>query len=73
MRYVEEMSGGVNSWGHGHHHHHHKKSESLKDINGDDDKDGITSETLSEKISETASGESLKSEKESESSHLRKV
>ncbi|KAJ9563509.1 hypothetical protein OSB04_008669 [Centaurea solstitialis] len=68
VRYVEEMSGGVGSWGHGHHHHHHKKSESLKDINGDDHKDG----SISEKISETASGESVKSEKQSESSHLRK-
>ncbi|KVH97488.1 Zinc/iron permease [Cynara cardunculus var. scolymus] len=72
VRYVEDMSGGVNSWGHGHHHHH--KSESLKDSKGDDDnseEDGSTSET-SEKIAEIASGESLKSEKQSESSHLRK-
>lgn len=80
VRYVEDMSGGVNSWGHGHHHHNHnhnhnhKKSVSLNDINGDDDNsngenlDGSTSETP-EKI---ASGESLNSDKQSESSHLRK-
>ncbi|KAI3731663.1 hypothetical protein L1987_62852 [Smallanthus sonchifolius] len=37
VRYVEERSGGVDSWGHHHHHHHHKKTESLQDINGDDD------------------------------------
>lgn len=36
VRYVEERSGGIDSWGHGHHHHHHKKTESLQDINGDD-------------------------------------
>ncbi|KAK9051188.1 hypothetical protein SSX86_027814 [Deinandra increscens subsp. villosa] len=62
VRYVEERSGGVNSWGHGHHHHHHKKNESLQDVNGDDDK----------RLSETASAESLKTEKQSESSVLRK-
>ncbi|KAD4982957.1 hypothetical protein E3N88_19628 [Mikania micrantha] len=60
VRYVEERSRGVTSWGLGHHHHHHKKNE--QDINGDDDK----------KISEASSVESVKSEKQSESSLLLK-
>ncbi|KAK2986659.1 hypothetical protein RJ640_010115 [Escallonia rubra] len=33
VRYVEEMSGGVNAWSHGHHHHHRKNSDKLKDDN----------------------------------------
>ncbi|KAK1412095.1 hypothetical protein QVD17_33078 [Tagetes erecta] len=66
VRYVEERSGGVDSWGHGHHHHHHKKTESLQGTNDGDDKrknpavDG-------KNLSETASGESLNPEKPSES------
>ncbi|XP_076929645.1 IAA-alanine resistance protein 1-like [Bidens hawaiensis] len=62
VRYVEERSSGADSWGH--HHHHHKKNESVQDINikGDGNK----------KLSETASDESLKSEKQSEPSVLRK-
>ncbi|KAM7463366.1 hypothetical protein LguiA_031487 [Lonicera macranthoides] len=36
VRYVDEMSGGVNAWNHGHHHHHNKNSKKLK---GDDDVD----------------------------------
>lgn len=34
VRYVDEMSGGVNAWNHGHHRHHNKNSKKLK---GDDD------------------------------------
>ncbi|KAH6830967.1 ZIP metal ion transporter family [Perilla frutescens var. hirtella] len=30
VRYIEEFSGGVNDWSHGH-HHHHKHSNKLKD------------------------------------------
>ncbi|KAK3004830.1 hypothetical protein RJ639_019331 [Escallonia herrerae] len=33
VRYVEETSGGVNAWSHGHHHHHRKNSDKLKDDN----------------------------------------
>lgn len=66
MRYVEEMSGGVDSWGHGHHHHHHKKTD-----NGGDDKH--KNPTIDDKnLSETASVESINPEKPSESV-LRKV
>ncbi|KAI7727137.1 hypothetical protein M8C21_008089, partial [Ambrosia artemisiifolia] len=63
--YVEERSGGVDSWGHGHHHHHHKKTESLQDINGDDD--NIKKPTDVKDTSETASVESSEPEKQSES------
>ncbi|GKC50170.1 IAA-alanine resistance protein 1 [Tanacetum coccineum] len=59
VRYVEARSGD-NSWGHGHHHHHHKKSEPVQNVNGDDEK------------SSEPSGESLETEKQSESSVLRK-
>lgn len=35
VRYVEDSSGGIGSWSHGHHHHHHhKQNKKLKD---DDD------------------------------------
>lgn len=51
VRYVEERSRGVNSWGHGHHHHHHhKKNESSHDVNNDDKN---TSETSSDKSLKT--------------------
>ncbi|XP_071724184.1 IAA-alanine resistance protein 1-like [Rutidosis leptorrhynchoides] len=30
VRYVEENSGGANTWGHGHRHHHHKSSQKKK-------------------------------------------
>ncbi|XP_027342430.1 IAA-alanine resistance protein 1 isoform X2 [Abrus precatorius] len=33
VRYVEENSGGANSWTHGHHHHNHQKKKKLKDDN----------------------------------------
>lgn len=69
MRYVEARSGD-NSWGHGHHHHHHKKSEPVQDVNTDDE--NSEKMTSGEKSSEP-SGESLKTEKISESSILRKV
>lgn len=36
MRYVEENSGGANSWGHGHHHHNHNSKKKLKDDNNSD-------------------------------------
>ncbi|KAI3818362.1 hypothetical protein L1987_12167 [Smallanthus sonchifolius] len=56
VRYVEERSGGIDSWGHGHHHHHHKKTDSLQDINGDDDNSKnptLDGKSLSEKRSES--------------------
>ncbi|CAH1416755.1 unnamed protein product [Lactuca virosa] len=62
VRYVEERSRGVNSWGHHHHRHHHKKNESLEHVNDDDDKN----------TSETTSDESLKTQTQDESSLLRK-
>ncbi|TKY59759.1 IAA-alanine resistance protein 1 [Spatholobus suberectus] len=33
VRYVEENSGGANSWTHGHHHHNHNSKKKLKDDN----------------------------------------
>lgn len=36
VRYVEENSGGANSWGHGHHHHNHNSKKKLKDDNNFD-------------------------------------
>lgn len=33
VRYVEENSGGTNSWTHGHHHHNHNSKKKLKDDN----------------------------------------
>jgi len=36
VRYVEENSGGANSWGHGHHHHNHNSKKKLKDDNNSD-------------------------------------
>ncbi|KAJ8427344.1 hypothetical protein Cgig2_016499 [Carnegiea gigantea] len=43
VRFVEEISGGENSWAHAyhhhhHHHHHHKTSKKLKDDDGTHDK-----------------------------------
>ena len=70
MRYVEARSGD-NSWGHGHHHHHHKKSEPLQDVDGDDD--NSEKMTPDDEKSSEPSGESLKTDKQSESSVLRKV
>ena len=64
VRYVKARSGD-NSWGHAHHHRHHKKSEPVQDVNGDDD----NSEKMTpdnEKSSEPC-GESLKTDKQSES------
>lgn len=37
VRYVEDNSGGTNTWSHGHHHHHHKRSKKLKDDNDSPD------------------------------------
>ncbi|KAK7359524.1 hypothetical protein VNO77_01485 [Canavalia gladiata] len=36
VRYVEENSGGANSWAHGHHHHNHNSKKKLKDDNFND-------------------------------------
>lgn len=36
MRYVEENSGGANSWTRGHHHHNHNSKKKLKDDNNSD-------------------------------------
>ncbi|XP_027191651.1 IAA-alanine resistance protein 1 isoform X2 [Cicer arietinum] len=36
VRYVEENSGGANSWTHGHHHHNHNSKKKLKDDNNSD-------------------------------------
>ncbi|KAI5385398.1 IAA-alanine resistance protein 1 [Lathyrus oleraceus] len=36
VRYVEENSGGANSWGHGHHHHNHNSKKKLEDDNNSD-------------------------------------
>lgn len=33
VRYVEENSGGANSWTHGHHHHNHHNKKKVKDDN----------------------------------------
>lgn len=33
VRYVEENSGGSNSWTHGHHHHNHNSKKKLDDSN----------------------------------------
>lgn len=33
VRYVEENSGGTNSWTHGHHHHNHNSKKKLKNDN----------------------------------------
>ncbi|KAI4313619.1 hypothetical protein L6164_026582 [Bauhinia variegata] len=33
VRYVEDNSGGANTWSHGHHHHHHNSNKKLKDDN----------------------------------------
>ena len=33
VRYVEENSGGANSWTHGHHHHNHNSKKKLKGDN----------------------------------------
>ncbi|XP_071706985.1 IAA-alanine resistance protein 1-like [Rutidosis leptorrhynchoides] len=72
VRYIEERSGGDTSWGHHHHHHHHhKKNESLHDVNGDDDINKRTTRDEG-KVSETAYDKSLKTEKQSEHSVLRK-
>lgn len=41
VRFIEEISGGENSWAHAyhhHHHHHHKTSKKLKDDDGTHDK-----------------------------------
>lgn len=69
VRYVEARSGD-NSWGHGHHHHHHKKSEPVQDVNGDDD--NSEKMTPDDEKSSEPSAESLKTDKQSESSVLRK-
>ncbi|CAI9096891.1 OLC1v1033137C2 [Oldenlandia corymbosa var. corymbosa] len=37
VRYVEDSSGGVNTWSRGHHHHHHKKGTKLEKENEADE------------------------------------
>lgn len=80
VRYVEELSGGVNAWGHGHHHHRHSKK--LKDDNNpDNDLQDLTHEktgSLPEKESggskiDGQSAEMLNGEKDSKNTVLRKV
>lgn len=79
VRYVEELSGGVNAWGHGHHHHRHSKK--LKDDNNpDNDLQDLTHEktgSLPEKESggskiDGQSAEMLNGEKDSKNTVLRK-
>lgn len=83
VRFVDDMSGEVNGWSHGHHHHHHKNSKKLKDDNDAHDnlqdlsvneKDGSISkmssegEDLDKVLDDCLNGETL-----SEPALLRKV
>ncbi|XP_062113221.1 IAA-alanine resistance protein 1 [Humulus lupulus] len=77
VRYVEDNSGGTDTWGHTH-HHHHKKSKKLKDDGSDDDiqsksstdNDKIALEKSSE-VSDELLHDSLKEDAQN-GSHIRK-
>ncbi|KAF4353948.1 hypothetical protein F8388_011116 [Cannabis sativa] len=56
VRYVEDNSGGANTWGHTH-HHHHKKSKKLKDDDESADDIQSKSSTGNEKIALEKSSE----------------
>ncbi|CAI9779151.1 unnamed protein product [Fraxinus pennsylvanica] len=80
VRYVEEFSGGVNAWGHGHHHHHHKHNKKLKDDNdahenhqglSHNEKDGSKPENKSE-VLDKLPADAPNGDKQSEKSVLQK-
>ncbi|KAF4397249.1 hypothetical protein G4B88_009095 [Cannabis sativa] len=79
VRYVEDNSGGANTWGHTH-HHHHKKSKKLKDDDESADDIQSKSSTGNDKIALEKSSEvsdellhdSLKEDAQN-GSHIRKL
>ncbi|CAI9761931.1 unnamed protein product [Fraxinus pennsylvanica] len=79
VRYVEEFSGGVNAWSHGHRHHHHKHNK-LKDDNdahenlqglSDNEKDGSKSKKKSDVLDELPT-DARRGDEQSEKAVLRK-
>ncbi|GAU34643.1 hypothetical protein TSUD_66930 [Trifolium subterraneum] len=74
VRYVEENSGGANSWGHGHHHHNHNSKKKLKaDNNSDVNIQSKSTNTKKERLEDDGkednqvSHDSLKGEKPAQS------
>ncbi|KAL2484994.1 IAA-alanine resistance protein 1 [Abeliophyllum distichum] len=81
VRYVEEFSGGVSAWSHGHHHHHHKHDKKLKDDNdthenhlglSHNEKDGSKPEKKSEEVLDKLPADAPNGDKQSEKAVLRK-